>query len=93
MCYNSAFILLINMKMSNGDKAVKLKRGGLDTPENGFLLHGITTGLQTLTKELLLHQQQQFARVAVQVEKKTFSWPLGILPSGRLLHASAGKVG
>jgi hypothetical protein len=28
-----------------------------------------------------------------QIKKKSFSWPLGILPSGRLLHASAGKVG
>jgi len=30
------------------DKAVKMKKGGLDTPENGFLLHDITTGLQTV---------------------------------------------
>jgi hypothetical protein len=29
----------------------------------------------------------------VSYHQKTFSWPLGILPSGRLLHASAGKVG
>ena len=38
--------------------------------------------------------QEHTGQVRSQVMcKKSFSWPLGILPSGRLLHASAGKVG
>jgi len=42
---------LLNTTMDgnvHGDTTVKLKKGGLDTPESGFLIHDITTGLQTL---------------------------------------------
>ncbi len=52
-------------------------------------------------EEDLIKNRDNYRQIAANImissgyhtKKKTFSCPLGILPSGRLLHASTGKVG